>query len=99
MRALIYVLGCLLFSLIVGQTQQPQSVSVPPDQSALSNRIRELLDHPGAAAVKTTATAAASTTAATALDDEHKLVAGDKVNFRILEDREPAKSLSVTDSG
>ena len=99
MRLSIYILGCLLCSLIVGQSQQPSSVSAPPDSITLSNRIRELLDHTGVAAVKTTPTAAASTTTATALDDEHKLVAGDKVNFRILEDREPAKSLAVTDSG
>src|SRR5262245_56277617 len=33
------------------------------------------------------------------LDDKHKLVAGDKLSFRIVEDREAPKSLPVTDSG
>jgi protein involved in polysaccharide export with SLBB domain len=33
------------------------------------------------------------------LDDKHKLVAGDKVSFQILEDKNPVKTLSVTDSG
>ena len=101
MRVSIYIMGCLLCSIMAGQSQQPQSFSAPPDQVALSNRIRELLDTTGLPATKTTSTAAASTTTATAstLDDDHKLVAGDKVNFRILEDREPAKSLTVTDSG
>jgi protein involved in polysaccharide export with SLBB domain len=33
------------------------------------------------------------------LDDKHKLAPGDKTSFQILEDRDPAKSLVVTDSG
>src|SRR5262249_50701628 len=33
------------------------------------------------------------------LDDKYKLSAGDKVSFQILEDRDPAKSLLITDSG
>jgi polysaccharide export outer membrane protein len=100
MRFSIYILACLMCSLLAGQGQQPQSFSVPPDQVALSNRIRELLDTTGIPATKTTATATAATTVATASAlGDHKLVAGDKVNFRILEDREPAKSLTVTDSG
>lgn len=33
------------------------------------------------------------------LDDKHKLSPGDKVSFQIMEDRDPAKSLTVTDSG
>ena len=32
-------------------------------------------------------------------DDTHKLGAGDKLSFQIVEDREPIKSLLVTDSG
>src|ERR1700733_171498 len=33
------------------------------------------------------------------LDDKHKLAPGDKVSFQILEDKDPPKSLTVTDSG
>jgi polysaccharide export outer membrane protein len=33
------------------------------------------------------------------LDDKYELTAGDKVSFQILEDDDPAKSLTVTDSG
>lgn len=33
------------------------------------------------------------------LDDKYKLAAGDRVSFQILEDNDPAKSLTVTDSG
>lgn len=33
------------------------------------------------------------------LDDKHKLSPGDKISFQIQEDRDPAKSLLVTDSG
>lgn len=33
------------------------------------------------------------------LDDKHRLSPGDKLSFQILEDRDPAKSLIVTDSG
>lgn len=36
---------------------------------------------------------------ANGLDDKHKLSPGDKISFQILEDRDPAKSLGVTDSG
>ena len=90
-----------MFGVIAGQSQQPQSVPVPPDPVTLSNRIRELLDTTVVAATTPSATTAALATAAAAsiVGDQHKLVAGDKVNFRILEDREPAKSLAVTDSG
>jgi len=41
----------------------------------------------------------ASEITADSVVDEHKLAAGDKVSFQILEDRDPAKSLTVTDSG
>jgi polysaccharide export outer membrane protein len=34
-----------------------------------------------------------------ALDDTYRLGPGDKVSFRVLEDEEPARSLSVMDSG
>jgi len=34
-----------------------------------------------------------------ALDEKHKLAVGDKISFQIIEDRDPAKSLTVTDSG
>jgi len=43
--------------------------------------------------------AVATDNTAYALDDKHELAAGDKVSFQILEDRDPAKSLTVTDSG
>lgn len=33
------------------------------------------------------------------LDDKYKLSAGDKISFQILEDRDPPKSLIITDSG
>jgi protein involved in polysaccharide export with SLBB domain len=33
------------------------------------------------------------------LDDKHKLAPGDKISFRIIEDRDPAISVTVTDSG
>src|SRR5687767_13938560 len=36
---------------------------------------------------------------ANALDDKHKLSPGDKISFQIIEDRDPTKSLMVTDSG
>jgi protein involved in polysaccharide export with SLBB domain len=36
---------------------------------------------------------------ANTLDDKHKLSPGDKISFQIVEDRDPAKSLTVTDSG
>jgi len=49
--------------------------------------------------VATTNIVGASDTTAYSLDDKHKLTAGDKVSFQILEDRDPAKSLTVTDSG
>jgi protein involved in polysaccharide export with SLBB domain len=38
-------------------------------------------------------------TATYALDDKHRLAPGDSVSFQILEDKNPPKSLVVTDSG
>jgi len=47
----------------------------------------------------TATTTNGSATAIHALDDKHKLSPGDKISFQIIEDRDPAKSLLVTDSG
>jgi polysaccharide export outer membrane protein len=53
---------------------------------------------PAALAVSTTNTPAAAVTGYIA-DDKYKLRAGDKVSLQITEDKEPAKSLVVADSG
>lgn len=51
------------------------------------------------AATNAPAPAASESPAAHALDDKHKISPGDKISFQITEDRDPAKSLTVTDSG
>ncbi len=66
--------------------------AVAPGQSPISNTL------PRAAASAATNGAAAER-AAYSLDDKHKLAAGDKISFQIIEDRDPPKSLTVTDSG
>ncbi len=96
MRSWITTIGSLAFSVMAALSQQPQPLSAPIDPAAVSNRIRELLDTTALPATGSTVVAAAPTGP---LDREHKLFPGDKLNFRILEDREPAKSLAVTDSG
>ena len=57
-----------------------------------------------AIATNTAAPPAGTNTLATAsagyvIDDKHKLQPGDKISFRIIEDRELARILTVTDSG
>jgi protein involved in polysaccharide export with SLBB domain len=51
------------------------------------------------AAPATNASSLESAVGSYMLDDKYKLSAGDKVSLQILEDRDPAKSLIVTDSG
>jgi protein involved in polysaccharide export with SLBB domain len=45
-----------------------------------------------------TANVSTNTTERYVLDDKHILTPGDKLSFRIVEDKDPAKSLEVTDS-
>jgi len=47
----------------------------------------------------TNTVASASTNVMDTLDDKHKLAIGDRLSFRIVEDEEDPKELSVTDSG
>jgi polysaccharide export outer membrane protein len=49
--------------------------------------------------VTPSATLTGNTPPMSRLDDKHKLAPGDKVSFQILEDKKPACSLMVTDSG
>jgi protein involved in polysaccharide export with SLBB domain len=49
--------------------------------------------------VTATATNAPVTVAGVALDNRHRLAPGDKVSFQVLEDRDDARPLVVTDSG
>jgi polysaccharide export outer membrane protein len=50
-------------------------------------------------AAETNFESSASSAVGNLLDDKHKLVPGDKISFQILEDKNPVKSLMVTDSG
>ena len=54
---------------------------------------------PDAVLSPTTNGPGAAESTAYSLDDKHKLAAGDKISFQIIEDRDPPKSLTVTDSG
>lgn len=54
---------------------------------------------PGTNVVATNSTPGETTVGSYVLDDKYKLSPGDKVSFQILEDRDPPKSLIVTDSG
>ena len=67
--------------------------AVAPGQSTVSNPL------PNAAVSAATNLVEATDGAAYSLDDKHKLAAGDKISFQIIEDRDPPKSLTVTDSG
>jgi len=49
--------------------------------------------------VNSTLSPRSSAPTALTLDDQHKIRPGDKISFRVAEDREEAKSLVVTDSG
>lgn len=74
----------------VGTTTPPPAVEMP--------------DAPVAATSPTSATLSPSnstptTIAGVVVDDRHKLVPGDKLSFRVVEDRDEAKPLVVADTG
>jgi len=56
-------------------------------------------DHAATAAPATNAVSVDGNVGSYVLDDKYKLSAGDKLSFQILEDRDPARSLLITDSG
>ena len=74
----------ILISLVLASTASPgQSPSTNPPLSTAAPK-----PNAGGAEIP-----------AYSLDDKHKLAAGDKISFQIIEDRDPVKSLTVTDSG
>jgi protein involved in polysaccharide export with SLBB domain len=70
---------------------------LPPDETQLPTDLEQTV--PEAAPGRTNGPAAAPPAGMNSLDDKHRLSPGDKISFQILEDRDPAKSLTVTDSG
>ncbi len=63
---------------------------------AATNRLRESAAAPLATAAKASGTDASGVET---LDDKHQLAIGDQISFRIVEDEEEPKSLTVMDSG
>jgi len=97
---------CIFFGLSVGVALSPGPVAAEPARAG-QNSSAPGLSAPAAPATDASAGSAATTTGYV-IDDKHKLIAGDKLSFQILEDRmlkgpkgelkgEP-KSLVVTDS-
>jgi protein involved in polysaccharide export with SLBB domain len=67
----------------------PRFADFPPELTGITNSIIAKTNPPIAALTNTPDT----------LDDKHRLAIGDRLSFRIIEDEEDPKQLSVTDSG
>src|SRR5688572_2993154 len=66
---------------------------------ALMSFVTPLCAQTSSVAVTTASARATAPTATFDLDNQHKIRPGDKLSFRVSEDREEAKPLTVTDSG
>ena len=93
----------LLTSLTIlnGVAAQPSFLAPPPlsPPGSPTNPLAPPSGPAGAVAPVGTNRPAAVTNAMETLDLQHKLALGDRLSFRIVEDEEDPKSLSVTDSG
>jgi len=69
----------------------------PGTAQPATNRLTETAAKPGATA--TNSSAVEATSSMNLLDDRHMLANGDQISFRIVEDEENPKSLTVMDSG
>jgi protein involved in polysaccharide export with SLBB domain len=67
----------------------PQFADFPAELTGVTNSV----------IAKTNQSVAALTNTPDTLDDKHRLAIGDRLSFRIIEDEEDPKQLSVTDSG
>jgi protein involved in polysaccharide export with SLBB domain len=95
MRYFHLLLLLLMSAPIFAQTYSslpPGTLSPPPATAVTAAAPTKSLD-------TNSASAAESTAGGYVLDDKYKLSAGDRVSIQILEDRDPAKSLLITDSG
>lgn len=93
MAARVALIASIAFATVLNapaQTNKGKAIfsDLPPDEAALATV-------PTPNPTNTVPNAANGN----ALDDKHKLSPGDRVSFQILEDRDPAKSVTVTDSG
>lgn len=94
----------ILLIAVVGRLVT-QSVAAGPKSGENGARepIRPVIDRPGATSPTSTVTRIETRTATIEsmglLDEKQKLANGDRVRFRIVEDREEPKELFVTDSG
>jgi protein involved in polysaccharide export with SLBB domain len=86
---------CFLFLNSPVSAKDPEFADVPGFPASPGANVSTA----AGSAVTVTNTAALSTNAMEALDDNHKLAIGDRLSFRIVEDEEDPKQLSVTDSG
>jgi protein involved in polysaccharide export with SLBB domain len=78
------LLACLVIPLAAARAQPAALTNSPAGADAvLSNKL----------------TVTATNLSSYVPDDKHKLGAGDRVSFQILEDRDPPKGMAVTDSG
>ena len=81
-------------------TGYPVAASNPPVEVPASALETQASAPPASATADTNAAPAPVTTVAgVVMDDRHKLVPGDKLSFRVVEDRDEAKPLIVADTG
>ena len=98
---LLLVVVCLLLGTSCSSTSEPLFNDFPTPQPA-TNFLPANMTNSASNSVApggTNATGHASTTSMDALNDKYRLAVGDRISFRIEEDEEDPKSLTVTDSG
>src|SRR5688572_12799041 len=106
MRVLLALLACLSFASVQAADERPLTAPAAKDDalSILRKAVENSASAPAPAAqtnlpTPVTVAAAASKVPAEILDDKIKLNPGDILRFKIVEDREEAKALRVTDAG
>jgi protein involved in polysaccharide export with SLBB domain len=97
--ACILVLLAVLVAVRAADDAQFQPFPLTNRTATTTAPALETTTPPAAPSTDTAATNAPVSAAGVVLDDRHKLAPGDKLSFQVLEDRDDAKPLVVTDSG
>jgi len=98
---LLLAVVCLLLGTSCSSTSEPLFNDFPTPQPATNFLPANMTNNAGSTVTPggTNAVGRASTASMDALNDKYRLAVGDRISFRIEEDEEDPKSLTVTDSG
>jgi polysaccharide export outer membrane protein len=96
-NAVFVVLGT--FTLYAGDPFFTEAPAASPATNGSQENLSALSPSSANVPASTNASSAGVTNSMDALDDKYRLAIGDRLSFRIVEDGDDPKSLSVTDSG